>query len=308
MKLRPTRIRVPFMKKITLILVAVLGMMTATKAQTLIGEFPSFHRVTIIPGYFTTTGHPYICDYIRDEVKFSIYQSDFVTHVTDIDASNLQYADDAEYVDLDTYSEEQDIMFTQSLFNDDAFFEYFEKEENCVTYYDTVYWYDSYMDTMYCEVYSYDYCYTTGVKIMSTNGNTIWSYQNEGGCDVEALIKFDNKFYFILYAYDPSLDREVAYLYLIKQGQGVSKVEAPLPITAFPTMPSRDQQITVELGEGTNAHEITVVNSLGQEVKRIPLERGQRTVTIPAHDLSRGLNVLNARSDRNQGSCKIIVK
>ena len=52
---------------------------------------------------------------------------------------------------------------------------------------------------------------------------------------------------------------------------------------------------------------VTVVNNLGQVVKRIPVEEGQRTVTFPARDL-RGLNVVNTRSNKGQGSCKIIVK
>ena len=97
-------------------------------------------------------------------------------------------------------------------------------------------------------------------------------------------------------------------LYLIQRGAGVVKVNEPLPISAFPTLLNREQQITVELGEGNNAKEITVVNSNGQVVKRVPVEEGQRTITIPANDLGRGLNVLNTRTDRGQGSCKIIVQ
>ena len=79
-------------------------------------------------------------------------------------------------------------------------------------------------------------------------------------------------------------------------------------MTAFPTMPSRDQQITVELGEGNNAREITVVNELGQVVKHVPVQDGQREVVIPARDLSTGLNVLSARTKQGKGSCKIIVR
>lgn len=81
-----------------------------------------------------------------------------------------------------------------------------------------------------------------------------------------------------------------------------------LPISVFPTMPAREEQITVELGEGTNATEITVVNSLGQVVKRVSVEEGQRTVIIPANELGSGLNVVNARNGQSQGSCKIIVR
>jgi hypothetical protein len=73
-------------------------------------------------------------------------------------------------------------------------------------------------------------------------------------------------------------------------------------------MPTREQQITVELGEGNNARVITVVNELGQVVKRVPVEEGQREVTIPARELNSGLNVVNTRTKQGQGSCKIIVQ
>ena len=97
-------------------------------------------------------------------------------------------------------------------------------------------------------------------------------------------------------------------IYRIDQTTGITKIETPLPISVFPTMPTREQQITVELGEDTNVNEITVVNSLGQVVKHLPLEEGQRTVTIPANELGSGLNVVNARNGQGQGSCKIIVR
>ena len=73
-------------------------------------------------------------------------------------------------------------------------------------------------------------------------------------------------------------------------------------------MPTCDQQITVELGEGNNAKEVTVVNSLGQVIKRVPMEEGQRQITIPAQELNSGLNVVNTRTQQGQGSCKIIVR
>ena len=68
------------------------------------------------------------------------------------------------------------------------------------------------------------------------------------------------------------------------------------------------QQITVELGEDIDAIEITIVNSLGQVIKRIPLENGQREITIPASELGTGLNLINTHTQQGQGSCKIIVR
>ena len=97
-------------------------------------------------------------------------------------------------------------------------------------------------------------------------------------------------------------------IYRIDQTTGLTKVDAQLPITVFPTMPKRDQQITVQFGEGNNVKEVTVVNSFGQVVKRVPVEDGQREITIPASDLGTGLNVVNTRTEQGQGNCKIIVR
>jgi hypothetical protein len=96
--------------------------------------------------------------------------------------------------------------------------------------------------------------------------------------------------------------------YLIKKDQGLAKVDVDLPFSVFPTAPTRDQQITVELGEDIDAIEITIVNSLGQVIKSIPLEKGQREITIPASELGTGLNLINTRTQQGQGSCKIIVR
>lgn len=97
-------------------------------------------------------------------------------------------------------------------------------------------------------------------------------------------------------------------IYQINQNQGLTKIDAELPISVFPTIADRGQQITVELGEGNNATEINVVNELGQVVKRIPVENGQRTVTIPTKGFGSGLNILNTSTLQGNGSCKIIIK
>ena len=52
-------------------------------------------------------------------------------------------------------------------------------------------------------------------------------------------------------------------IYCIDRTLGLTKVDVNLPFSVFPTLADRSQQIIVELGEGNNAKEITVVNSLG---------------------------------------------
>ena len=307
------------MKKFTLFLAMLLCFGTALKAQTYVGEMNT-NLEGFLPGYFTSSGHPYVYDLTRDENHnryITFYQSDFITPVTSILIDDsFENAIEAEYVDLDNYTELDELVFTQGLFNDDAFFEYFDSERELVHFCDTQYYYDEWYDeesgqwhdTLLMYIDEWDGYRTTALLVKSTNGSTIWTYKPETGteCYLEGIMKFDNKFYMLIREYGENY-YEAIHLYLIKQGQGITKVEAPLPLKVFPTLLNRSQEVTVELGEGNNAKEVTVVNNLGQVVKRIPVEEGQRTVTFPARDL-RGLNVVNTRSNKGQGSCKIIVK
>lgn len=287
------------MKRFTLVL-AIMFCFVAAKAQTYVGNLDDGME-GIIPGCFSSTGHPYLL--YGFDGTIGVYQSDFTTHLTDIYFGDA-WPEEIEFLDLDTFTEGVGIILTQNLFNDDDFFEYFESEKEWFTTYDTVwYWENEY------EVYENYYCEITSVSVKSTNGNTVWSYSpGDGGtCRFESLIKFDNRYYFTLSTYDEN-EGSVYRLYLIKQDQGVTEVEAGIPMSVFPTMPTRDQLITVELGDGNNAKEITVVNGLGQVVKRVPVVEGQREVVIPARELGSGLNVLNTRTNQGHGSCKIIVR
>lgn len=288
----------------------MICLVTTAKAQTYIGNM-SDELIGVVPSYFSSSGHPYLLYYYEnyDESEgISVYQSDFMTHLTDVSFGDDEI-EEVEFIDLDIFTSEIDILLTQNLFNDDDYFEYFANEREVIMYYDTMWYWDYDYDSLMYEVYEYESYQITSISVKSTNGSTVWSYSPGNGktCSFEALVKFDGNFYFIVRTYDDNGDR-VYRLYLIRQSQGVAEVKTGFPMTAFPTLTTRDQQITVELGEGNNAREITVVNELGQVVKRVPVQEGQREVVIPARDLSTGLNVLSARTKQGKGSCKIIVR
>ena len=76
----------------------------------------------------------------------------------------------------------------------------------------------------------------------------------------------------------------------------------------FPSVADRSQTITVELGEGNNATEVQVVNSVGQVMKTVAVQPGQREVKLRASDLNSGMHIVGTRSRVGQGACKIIVK
>ena len=264
------------MKKLTILLATALFLATvALSAQTYVGDIELGDRTGFLPGIFTTNGHPYVLQFTYsgdNTADISIYQSDFTTHVMDI--SSVYYTFYLNDVDGNNS------FFaptTQNLFNSDDNFEYIQIEN-----WSTIY-------------------------IKSSNGSTLWSFIAEEGnhCYCQAL-KLDNKYY--LYVIEYNGEEENCHLYLISQGQGLTRVETELPLSVFPSIVNRSQQITVELDNGNNAKEVTVVNGLGQMIKRMLVEEGQRQITIPAIELNSGLNVINTRTQQGQGSCKIIVK
>ena len=287
----------------------VLCFGAALKAQTYVGEFNT--RIGgIIPGYFTSSGHPYILQWqwVGEDEYFCVLESDFFTHVTDFSPDNELFENiiDVDYVDWDALNGEIELTFTQTLFNDDPFFEFFEEERDYTVHNDTV-WEYNYEEDLPYYIYTWYESQTKAIRVKSTNGSTVWEYlpEENSDCRIETILKFDNKFYMIL---REKGEEVVNYqLYLIKKNQGLFEVETPLPLKVFPTLLDRSQQITVELGEGNNAKEVTVINNMGQVVKRMPVEQGQRAITFPAREL-RGLNVVHTRTSKGQGSCKIIVQ
>lgn len=260
----------------------LFGLTTAVNAQTFVGTFSGGLPAFGIPGQFTNDGHSYFCAQNEDG-SFTVYDNDFTTCIAtiegldlDIDGIILSYANFSEAaVYENTWP---GLILTQNLFNSDSDFEYIEKFE-------------------------------TGWHIKSTNGSIVQTINTDNGYIASGdvmIIKLDGFYYLALGEWYQQ--ENTVLVYRIDQTQGLTKVDVELPVSVFPSIANRSQQITVELGEGNNATEITVVNGLGQVIKRVPVEEGQRSITIPASGLGSGLNVINTRTQQGQGSCKIIVR
>lgn len=278
------------MKKLTLTLLVILGLSMAVNAQTYVGTMESLYLFGL-PGLFTSNGHSNVLHVKEGSIKpycFSIYENDFSTKVFDYEVTieelndimcyyiNLSSADNT-----DSYESKANwLLFTQSLFNTDDNYEFIEQ-------------------------------FDEGWNIKSVDGTIIQTINLEDGCSVShfpIVFNLDEIFYLGLPEYSFSKDRQQMLIFRIDQSAGLTKVDVELPITVFPSLADKNQQITVELGESNNAKEITVVNGLGQVIKRIPVEEGQRQITIPAKEMNSGLNVVNTRTEQGQGSCKIIVQ
>lgn len=270
------------MKKKVFLMAALATMMaTATNAQTLIGEGPAAGEGTSIPAIFTSDNHTKMVDYLENGVC-NIYDNS-LTIVHQINRPN--HLSSMYEMDLDYNVEKNSIIFTQTLFNTDSKYEFYVSSEN-------------------------------GGAIMSEDGSTIWSWQFSHDHDNVVnkrivLTKWDGVYFLV--TVEEVYEGGNYYSYYIwyridRPTQSITRVEGEMPMNVFPSVVDRSQTITVELGETTNATEVQVVNALGQVVKSVAVQPGQREVQLRASDLDHGVHIVGARSHNAQGACKIIVK
>ncbi len=147
------------------------------------------------------------------------------------------------------------------------------------------------------------------INIMGTDGNVHGTITSPDGYsftpNLSYLLKMGNNVYIVFGVRSMTSGSDYYAWYRIdQQSQSVALVETT-PMSVRPTVANRGQDITVELGDGTQASELEVVNALGQTVKRVPVQPGQREVRINTADLGHGMNLI---SSRKQGAVKIIVK
>lgn len=204
------------------------------------------------------------------------------------------------------YDVESEFSLTQSLFNSDADYEYLLPEWNGTYSYE----YDSYNWEGYSEHYRVTKSKCQSIAIKKTNGTTVgtisapqgYSFYFEEGV---SIIKLGSSLYIVLSVTNISDGTWSSAWYRIdQQSQSVTLVDMT-PMSVRPSVVNRGQDITVELGDGMQASELEVVNALGQTVKRVPVQPGQREVRIGTADLGHGINLI---SSRKQGAVKIIVK
>lgn len=205
--------------------------------------------------------------------------------------------------------------FSQTLFNTTADYEYmvpvlsgtysyeYDREdyyydwENDTTIYYTVHWRRTQTKIQ-------------TINIKAANGNTVgtiqapdgFSFNTEGSSEV---IRMGNNWYIVFGVISMTTGERVYAWYRIdRQSQKINLMKTT-PMRVYPNVVDRGQDITVELGDGMQATELEVVNTLGQNVKRVPVKPGQREVHIGTADLNRGMNFI---SSPKRGAVKIIVK
>ena len=207
-------------------------------------------------------------------------------------------------LDNNSWGNNEEFYFTQTLFNDDEMFEYIRLD------------YDNTPDTTTYALYLIDHLFRdisykgklVGFSIMQEDGNVVQSVKIQEELATSylsfLLIKMNNKIYLVVYD-ESDYTKKCIFYRIEKLANGIVKQVAALPgMKVSPHVADRKENITVELGEGCNAREIQVVNAAGQTVKRISVAKGQSQVSFSADGLGRGMNIVRV----GQNSTKIIVK
>ena len=202
-------------------------------------------------------------------------------------------------------------IVTQTLFNDDEAYEYvipiiaYTRNSRAENDRDG----DGEIDYIQ-EVYRHA---NVGFNIKSSNGQTLQSIKLESGHEYDdiELIKFNKKTYLCLLAYpsEGDGDRYSIYYPIKPNSTGINPLGAPVRMKVSPRMADRSESFTVELdGESSAEREVVVVNSAGQTVWKQKVPAGQRTVSIGAARLGKGVNVVRVNGGKGAESCKVIVK
>lgn len=237
------------------------------------------------------------------EYKSSYINNDWYTYDTEEGSYNIEQMY-YKYSDYDNNSSvERGFCASQTLFNNDDKYEIlvpkFTQGEIVVEEYD----YDD--DGINDHRTLRSGMIETGVNVVSEDGNVIFSLESNISITYETnLCKINGKIYIIGY----NGEEGCAFYEINRETSSIKKVAEKRGLRVSPTIANNSQDITIELGENSNAKEIIVVNAKGQTIKSIPVKAGQKQIKVNASTIGRGMNIVNARGMKGNNSCKIIVK
>ena len=279
-----------------------------TRVWTIEGD-DDYERIMgnyFIPGDLTSSGITLMVD---DDGKF--YDNN-LTVLREIAWGRGQISLNLMDLDGGTNYFDYEIPYTQTLFNNDAEFEYLRgvlNENDADTDSWGILWYT-----------------IKTIEVVSAGGNVLFTIQAPEGKNFghypdyedelylmeHGLFKWGGEYYLGLGCTsdgdDPNRDRSVIFYHIDRPTQSITRVDATLPMNVFPTVANRDQTITVVLGEGTVATEVQVVDAIGRVVKSVAVQPGEHEVQLRASDLRSGMHIVGARNGKGQAASKIIIR
>lgn len=241
-------------------------------------------KIYLTPSCFTKNGETLVVIPVSDDTEegikaLNIYDNDFKLIKAITVRKSLSGPIYCSSNDLS--GSEGRLYVTQTLFNNDDKFEYLQELEN-------------------------------GLNIVSEDGTVLQTitYTNKNTY-VRYIINIDNKMYIMTLTEDSENSHYFYTFYPItRTATGVNSVGAPKRLHVSPMLASRNEPITVEIGDSEmNEREIAVVNAAGQTVFLTKVHVGDKSVTIDPGKLSRGLNIVKATNGNKAAEyCKILVR
>lgn len=211
---------------------------------------------------------------------------------------------------LDFYDEGncRNLCLTQTLFNDDDLYEHIEivyesytkKEEN-----------DRDFDGIIDEEITTNLYNAVGFKIVQDDGIVLQTITGDEHPYPSSVYKINGKYYLccLCCANDNYYDQIYSINKNVESGI-VQKVGLPMKISISPTIVSCNESICITLdGESPVDSRVTVNDVSGRAVYSTMIPAGQKSVTVDASRLSRGLNVVSVSGGNGKSvNYKVLVK
>lgn len=211
------------------------------------------------------------------------------------------------------------IAVTQTLFNEDTNFEYispiYESVADKKCNFFTGYVYD--FGYFAFEGEGIDYVKPsacTGFSIINQNGETLQTVEFENGFKAKhenfmSLLTIGNKAYLSCNLVSED-NKSYTVLYEVNKANSGIKNAGMFKASVYPTLISRGENVTVDLGEiDDNSTSVSVSDAFGRMIYQSKINAGEKSISIPSQKMSTGLNIVTVNNESSgNSSTKILVK
>lgn len=207
------------------------------------------------------------------------------------------------------------VLFTQTLFNEDEYFEYIIPLVKEVESY--IYERDRDNDGISDYKEERQSFELVGFKVMSENGNEVTrfsvtpDYDDENDIDI---IRMGEHYYFVngasCYDEEGKWKEHVIEIFSIdRTTTEIKKVVEHRGLKCLPSIAKKNEVINVTLEADNVATQILVTSVGGQTVKKLPIQAGQKSVSLHTSGLPAGMYVVSTTDGKNKNEyCKIIIR
>ncbi|MBO5864530.1 MAG: hypothetical protein J6Q73_00560 [Bacteroidaceae bacterium] len=295
------------MKRITFFIATLCLLQVNVNAQTL-EKVQSILQIPMsIPAEYTVTGKAkLIYGTVNEDETMCIlgfYNND-LSRGREIEFTNMdvEYIVDLDYVDFDHNSVNLEMVFTETLFNNDDKVEYVREVR----------------DEIYVEEWESYTQVTKRIEIVNEDGQVLFTIEpGVVGAQVETQVgafRWNNKDYLFVDSYSwGDSSEEICDVYAINKGEGesgISKVKTLPAMSASPVFAKKHSFVDVTIDEATAAAggELVVVDNSGRIITKQSFAPGQTKVPVSTDRMRTGVYNITFNNGEKIDNARIIVK